>query len=245
MIYLVFDIETAAMPFEKLTGSQQEYLLRGAKSDEEREERKRMMSLNPLTARVASIGMVYATALDAEPKGCIYSGYGDPEDGERHSGDLPDGSVWHLMPEAEMLTRWWEILSKGKANGGYHLISFNGRGFDCPFLMLRSAALRVRPTRNLMNGTRWNYDRHTDLQEELVFRQNDRNGAMRRFNFDFYCQSFGIKSPKAEGVTGYDVPELYRQGEHRKIAEYCMRDVRATWDLYRFWREFLGPDVEG
>ena len=65
MIYLVFDIETAAMPFETLTGSQQEYLMRGAKSDEEREERKRMMSLNPLTARIASIGMVCATALDA------------------------------------------------------------------------------------------------------------------------------------------------------------------------------------
>ncbi len=241
MIYLVFDIETAALPFESFAESQQEYLLRGAQSDDDREERKRMMSLNPLTARIASIGMVCAPTLGAEAKGCIYSSYGEESQGERRTELLPDGSTWHLMPEREMLSTWWSTLAKGKSQGGYHLISFNGRGFDCPFLMLRSAALRVRPTRNLMNGTRWSYDRHTDLQEELAFKQNDRNGAMRRFNFDFYCKSFGIKSPKSEGVSGYDVPELYRRGEHRTIAEYCMRDVWATWELYRFWREYLRP----
>ncbi len=243
MIYLVFDIETAAMPFEAFDDVQQEYLLRNTTTDEEREERKRMLSLNPLTAQVTALGMVTCTSLDGEPRGCVYSSYGHEDNGEPYEDVLADGSKWCMMSEREMLRKWWEMLAKGRARGGYQLISFNGRAFDCPFLMLRSAALRIKPTRNLMDGTRWKYDRHIDLQEELAFKNNDRTGAMRRFNFDFYCKSFGIPSPKGEGITGYDVPEFYRQGRYREIAEYCLRDVRATWELFKFWKEYLN-DIE-
>ncbi len=244
MIYLVFDIETSALPFEGFDESQQEYLLRGAATDAEREDRKRMMSLNPLTAQVVSLGMVSCNSLDGQPKGCVYSSYGAEENGEPYESTLSDGSKWCMMSERQLLAKWWDALAKGRSGGGYSLISFNGRGFDCPFLMLRSAALRVKPSRNLMDGTRWKYDRHIDLQEELAFKNNDRNGAMRRFNFDFYCKSFGIKSPKGEGITGYQVPEFYQQGRHKEIAEYCLRDVWATWELFKFWKEYLA-DVEG
>ena len=241
MPYLVFDIETSPLAFEDLDLAQQEYLMRGAASDEEREERKRMMSLNPLTARVASLGMVSVPSLDAEPQGCVYSNRGD--DAEEIEEKLPDGSIWKTMSERALLEKLWQVLEWGRTRGGSCLISFNGRGFDCPFLMLRSAVLRVKPSRNLMDGTRWRYDRHIDLQDELCFKGSDRNGAMRRFNFDFYCKSFGIKSPKSEGVSGYDVPDLWARGEHRAIAEYCMRDVWATWELFKFWKEYL--NVEG
>lgn len=240
MSYLVFDIETAALQFEDLDESQQEYLMRGAKSDDEREERKRQMSLNPLTARVVALGMVSASSIDAEPKGCVYSNTGAVEGSEEEDGVLADGSIWRSLPERELLRKWWDVLAKGRTKGGFQLISFNGRGFDCPFLMLRSAALRVKPSRNLMDGTRWKYDRHIDLQEELCFRNFGSNGAVRRFNFDFYCKAFGIPSPKGEGITGYDVPDFWVQGRHREIAEYCLRDVWATWELFKFWREYLG-----
>jgi len=239
MIYLVFDIETAALPFEQFDRSQQEYLLRDATNDDEREQRKRLMSLNPLTAQIVALGMVTSGELEGEGRGMVFSSYGAEENGEPTEDYLSDGSRWCMMSERELLKRWWDVLARGNASGGYSLISFNGRGFDCPFLMLRSAALRIKPRRNLMDGTRWKYDRHIDLQEELAFKNNDRNGAMRRFNFDFYCKSFGIKSPKGEGITGSDVPEFYRQGRHREIAEYCLRDVRATWELFKFWKEYL------
>lgn len=55
-----------------------------------------------------------------------------------------------------------------------------------------------------------------------------RDGAARRFNLDFYCKSFGIDSPKSHGVTGMDVNTLLAEGRHPEIAEYCLRDVRAT-----------------
>mgnify|MGYP002140778257 CR=1 FL=1 len=36
-----------------------------------------------------------------------------------------------------------------------------------------------------------------------------------------------------------DVNDLLAAGEYRKIADYCLRDVRATVALHRIWRERL------
>jgi len=66
-----------------------------------------------------------------------------------------------------------------------------------------------------------------------------REGAARRFNLDFYCKAFGIESPKSHGVTGMDVNTLMAEGKFREIAEYCLRDVHATVELYRIWKERL------
>ncbi len=36
-----------------------------------------------------------------------------------------------------------------------------------------------------------------------------------------------------------DVTNLMKEGKFRDIAEYCLRDVRATVELYRVWKERL------
>ena len=36
-----------------------------------------------------------------------------------------------------------------------------------------------------------------------------------------------------------DVGALMAEGKFREIAEYCLRDVRATVELYRVWKERL------
>ena len=66
-----------------------------------------------------------------------------------------------------------------------------------------------------------------------------REGAARRFNLDFYCKAFGIESPKSHGVTGNDVGTMLAEGRFREIAEYCLRDVKATVLLYHIWKERL------
>ena len=61
---IVFDIETCAVPFESLSESQQEYLLRYAETEKDQELRllkrddaMRYMSLYPFTAKVVAIGI--------------------------------------------------------------------------------------------------------------------------------------------------------------------------------------------
>src|ERR1035437_7826680 len=74
---------------------------------------------------------------------------------------------------------------------------------------------------------------------QVLFTAADYEEAAGRFNLDFYCKAFGIESPKAQGVTGSDVNTLMAEGRHRDIAEYCLRDVKATVLLYHVWRERL------
>jgi uncharacterized protein YprB with RNaseH-like and TPR domain len=140
-----------------------------------------------------------------------------------------DGMIHFLSgSEKELLETLWQDLTHYR-----QFITFNGRGFDCPFLMLRSSILQVQPSRHLMP---YRYDAaiHCDLLDQFTF-----YGALRKFNLDFYCKSFGIESPKSHGITGLDLGELFRQKRFKEIAEYNLGDLQATAELYRRWDRFL------
>jgi hypothetical protein len=102
--------------------------------------------------------------------------------------------------------------------------------------MLRSAIRGVKPTRNLV-PYRYDTKIHCDLLDQLSY-----YGAMRKFNLDFYCKEFGIESPKSHGVTGLDMGTLFSEKKFKHIAEYCLRDVRATALLFQKWNSFLNFD---
>jgi DNA polymerase elongation subunit (family B) len=238
--YLVFDIETSPVEWETLSESQQEYILRYAETDDEKEQKKFEMGLSPLTAHVVCIGLQLMERNQSggwELKSCAAfstaPGYDKDEPEERI---MSDGNKCFIYSEKRLMEDFWKILSKYKYA---QLISFNGRNFDAPFLMLRSAILRVRPSRNLMAGTKFNYPNHIDLIDELTFYSPSPYAATKRFNFDFYTRVFGITSPKEKGVDGSMVGQLYYAGEVETIAEYCLRDVNATWELFLKWHEYL------
>ena len=56
------------------------------------------------------------------------------------------------------------------------------------------------------------------------------------------AKAFGVQSPKEAGVDGSKVGELYAAGKYDIISEYCLRDVKATWELYVAMKEFI-PDI--
>jgi len=215
-------------------------LLRYAQNNEERERKIGEFALSPLTGRVVCIGMrMMSKDKDGawQQRDVAYM-VDDSlnEEQDRREQELPSGGAMYLSSERTMLMNFWKLLT---ANPSIHLISFNGRNFDAPWLMLRSAVLGIRPSRNLMDGTRFSYSGHTDLLDKLTYFSGASSGALRRFNFDFYAKSFGIESPKGEGVDGSKVQALFEANQLVSIAEYCLRDVRATWELYQKWNEFL------
>lgn len=225
MAQLVFDIETVGMPLESFDEAQQQYLLKWAEREEtpERQERKReeliaQLNLYPFTAQVVAIAMLNIES----HKGRVY--YQAPT---KESWRSEDNLIeYESGSEPEILKRFWEDVRSYK-----QFISFNGRGFDCPFLLLRSALLGIKPTRNLM-PSRFDNE-HIDLLERLTF-----YGATRRSSLDFYCKAFGIASPKGR-FSGPQMNVLFAEGKYREIAQYCLDDVRATAELYQRWREFL------
>lgn len=236
MAKLVFDIETVGLPLETFDETQQDYLLRGADTDEAREQKIREFNLTPFTARVCCIGMLN---VDTGKGRVIYLA-------DEAAEETIDGVAYvALTDEHSLLTKFWEVIGATKETQSREMvydkfITFNGRGFDCPFVMLRSAQLGIRPTRNLMAGGKFaGRKAHIDLMDELTFLAYGNSGATRRFNLDFYCKSFGIDSPKGQEVTGRNINEVFAAKRFHEIAEYCMRDVKATSALYSKWQTML------
>jgi hypothetical protein len=236
MAKLIFDIETTALPLEQFDPVQQEYLFREAENLPDaaaraarREDIQRQFSLWPLTGKVVCIAMLNAHS--HRGKALFLA------DHDGKSRDLAGGAVEFTpcISERELLTEFWEVAVRYDS-----IVTFNGRGFDVPFIYLRSAVLKVDVTRKDWLGYRYQVEPHCDLLEQLTFYNiSGRDGAARRFNLDFYCKAFGIESPKSHGVTGMDVGRMMAEGKGREIAEYCMGDVRATMALYSIWQERL------
>jgi hypothetical protein len=235
MAKLVFDIETSALPLETFDQAQQEYLFRelekmpdGLERDTRRAEILRLFNLWPLTAQVVCIAMLNA---DTQRGQTLFVA----DDFEADAGEAGPVEFVPCPDEVELLTAFWDVAKHYET-----VVTFNGRGFDVPFLYLRSALLNVPISRKDWLGYRFQTEPHCDLAEQLTFYNvSGREGAARKFNLDFYCKAFGIESPKSQGVTGMDVNDLMREGRHREIAEYCLRDVRATVLLYQIWKERL------
>lgn len=220
MSKVVIDIETLGFPLDSFDEPQQEYLLKFAGTDAEREEAIQKLSLYPMTARIIAIGM-----LNPETnRGKVF--YQAEKTGEDAT---EDGAVRFIATdERTMLEQFWKDMTHFP-----QFVTFNGRGFDCPFLMLRSALLGVKPSRSLV-PYRYDGTTHCDLLEQFTF-----YGIVRKFNLDFYCKAFGIDSPKSHGITGLDMKELFEAKRFRDIAEYNLRDLRATAELFRRWETYL------
>jgi 3'-5' exonuclease len=235
MATLVFDIETSALPVEQFDQAQQEYLFREAEKqpdpagkEAKRAELQQMMSLWPFTAQVVCIAMLNA---DSSKGQVLFTA----DDFEADAAEAGPVEFVPCVDEVELLTAFWDV-----AKHYDRVVTFNGRGFDVPFLYLRSAQLNVPISRKDWLGYRFATEPHCDLAEQLTFYGvSGREGAARRFNLDFYCKAFGIESPKSQGVTGLDVGRLLQAGRYREIAEYCLRDVQATVLLHRIWKERL------
>jgi DNA polymerase elongation subunit (family B) len=231
---LVIDIETIGEDFDALDKATQENITRWIKRESGSEEEykialedlKNGLGFSPLTGEIVAIGL-----LDYHKnEGAVY--YQAP--GQRNPEVKEDGVSFKQMTEKDMLAKFWELAERYQV-----FITFNGRAFDMPFIMIRSAVHGIRPTKDLMRG-RYLYQNnpealHIDLAEQLSF-----YGATRRKgSLHLWSRAFGIPSPKTGGVTGDDVGPLFKKKKFLDIAKYNVRDIRATRELYTKWESYL------
>ena len=220
MSRIVVDIETIGADFESFDESTKEYLLKYAETDDEVKAVKEGLGFSPLTGEIVAIGMLNPDT----NKGVVY--YQSPEVLQETLEE--DGIEYVSDTEAGILGKFWDTVKHYD-----QFITFNGRGFDAPFLLMRSAIHKIKPTKDLMPN-RYNLS-HADLIDLLTF-----YGAVRRkFSLHMWCKAFNIKSPKEEGVTGYQVPELFREQQYLTIAKYCAGDLYATAALFDYWDKYV------
>lgn len=231
---LVFDIETVGEPFDALDHTTQEVLTRWIRkessNDDEYEvalqEMKDGLGFSPLTGEIVAIGVMDVSTGD----GAVY--YQAPGGPTTETED--QGVKLRPMTEKDMLEQFWKLAMRYDT-----FVTFNGRGFDVPFLMVRSAIHGIRPSKDLMAG-RYLYQQragsiHIDLLDQLSF-----YGAVRKKgNLHLWSRAFGIESPKSHGVTGDDVGALFKEKKFQDIARYNVRDLYATRELYEQWEQFF------
>lgn len=124
------------------------------------------------------------------------------------------------------------------------LVSFNGRGFDLPVIMLRAmrynlhAIAYYEQDNSAFNKSKWeNYRQrfserfHTDLLDSL-----GHFGLARSLKLDNVCSTLGI--PGKYDMNGSDVYKIYYDEtmtlneKMTKIDEYCQSDVLNTYWVY-------------
>ena len=210
MSRVVIDIETVGADLESLEPAAQEYFRNEADA----------LSFYPLTAEIVAVGMLNP---DTE-KGAVYF---------QTPGDMllpfeESGIRFECGTEKEIIEKFWTAIKSYD-----QFITFNGRGFDCPFILVRSAVHKLKPSRELMPN-RYSGP-HIDLLDQLSFFGTSR----RRFSLDMWCRTFNIKSPKADGIAGSEVKELFRTKRFVDIARYCAGDIRATKELFKVWENYI------
>lgn len=118
------------------------------------------------------------------------------------------------------------------------LVSFNGRGFDLPMMMIRAMKYNLSATNyfctndKISGKDKWSnyrsrYDGafHLDLLDHI-----SDFGSVRGFKLDTLCATLNL--PGKYDVSGDQVLELYYQNELEKISQYCESDVLNTYWLF-------------
>lgn len=136
--------------------------------------------------------------------------------------------------ECDILEEFLRYLNKNNPK----LVSFNGRNFDLPAIMLRamkynlSAESYFETSNDMLSKTKWENYRsrysenfHIDLLESL-----GSFGAVRGLNLDTICKMAGIVGKY--DTKGDEVYRLFYEKQYEKIKEYCQSDVINTYWLY-------------
>lgn len=218
---LVFDIETVPdTDLRKVPPTIAQAVTKHA--DRSESEEAKVMGLSPWFGKIISLALgdgeaaeeeMAVTALVVPPEG--------KEDAEYPPWIRP-------MTEPQLLEAFWFLASQSG-----RVVTYNGRGFDVPFLVARSLVHNVPVRVDLLARSN---QRHLDLLP-LV----GRAGAFRAggpASLDVVCWALGITSPKGD-MDGSMVAPTYARGEIERIAEYNVGDVEATARIYRRARSLL------
>jgi len=128
------------------------------------------------------------------------------------------------LGEEGIVRRFWSMLESFDGT----LVSFSGRNFDLPVLELQALRYGCALPRYFADrdGLRARFGRHHDLYDFLA----NRGAARLRGGLDLIAKLVGL--PGKGAVSGGDVQQLWEQGRHEVIHQYCRADVIQTYFVF-------------
>ena len=127
----------------------------------------------------------------------------------------------------------------GTTSKHYHqvqLVGFGIASFDWPWLLTRSAALRILPPRRFRISR---YDPvATDVLDWQDVLANYDSSKKAGWTLRRYAETFGLPVPIGEGK---DVPRLMAEGKTAEVIAHCHSDLLTTAALDQMFRQvFIG-----
>lgn len=162
------------------------------------EERFILTALNPNYGRIFCIGMFL---FDTEK-------------------DIYQALSLYGNQEKELLKEFWQKL---KENNYPYVITYNGLGFDLPFIWKRSVILDVQGTKEF-NLRRYTTDYNYDIM--AVWSNWDQRNFIK---LNELSKILGVESKSGSGA---EVHGMWQKSEYKEIAEYCMQDVFVTYQCF-------------
>ena len=223
---IIYDLETIPTTYNltpalqnKLEQKLKKHLQYSPDADEEG-AKKMLMATTPWMAQVIAIGIKEVS--NRFPNG------------EETSIIAPtkEDAFGKPVPDEKLLIKaWWDY------NIGFTgtWVGFNNLNFDAYMLIIRSMYHKVLvPNKNFLNLKMYQAWPHYDIMQHLANWRFD-----GKVSLDLACEFFGIASPKTGEIKADTVLKAYNEGNMQGIADYCMEDVRATWELYEITRHYL------
>jgi predicted PolB exonuclease-like 3'-5' exonuclease len=148
-------------------------------------------------------------------------------------GDKEAGSTGSLdQRERHLLEDFSRFVGRARPV----LVTYNGRSFDLPVIVMRSLCHAIAlPWYYRDRDIRYRYseDGHLDLCDWLAD-----HGAIRAGKLDALARLIGL--PGKIGVDGSQVEGMYRAGQLESIQRYCLGDVAQTALLFLRFRLLQG-----
>lgn len=131
--------------------------------------------------------------------------------------------------ETDILESFWDIIAS--FSGAF--VSFNGQRFDIPFIIKRSMVHNIEVTNHAFLDVYpfKNYP-HYDVWQVLSGTRGD------PINLRLACDILGVPSPKEGGIEASEVAQAYDEGRIQEIADYCVRDVVSTFEVYKKTKKY-------
>jgi 3'-5' exonuclease len=135
--------------------------------------------------------------------------------------------------EREVLGQFAGFVDQRKPD----LVTWNGRRFDLPALMMRSMRLGIcHPWYYNARGARYRYseDDHCDLGDVMAD-----YGAAPPLGLDGMARLIGLPG-KYGDIDGSTVAQAYADGRTHAIGSYCLADAAQTACLWLRWQHLTG-----
>lgn len=229
------DIETVPLPVETFTeGQMRRYKMDVARKHErikgtpdegmtDEEISSLIRATHPMLGWVCCVSVVRADTHGNRQPGRSYACASVEEEGELLR------EFWNAIEQLEQsANQEYNDQLRGKKPyndpGPIRWVTLNGKDFDIPFLLARTAKYGVEiPNSGVRSTYAFSQDPHCDLK--MLF------GRGVYFRLADLCDHLGIPHGKGE-VDGSKVVDMIENDRLQDVVEYCQSDVERTLDCY-------------